>query len=242
MPIPKVIHQTWKSKILPNEIESVRALIAENNPGYEMIVYDDADIDEFIRKNYDSEFYDAYSKLNIGAAKADFWRYCVLYTHGGIYLDMDADIVLPLDWLIKKDDTCILTREKNPQYFNNWIMIAEKGHPIMLEALRQCVYNINNKTSTNIGLLTGPGPLTTAILKLMKPLYSRDVHLYNEPDEQLNKELNTSGPIRMRIYGYDMENFCSFKSEGSESLYTEQSHWVTDPSPIFKDSSVQKGT
>lgn len=235
MPIPKVIYQTWKSKCLPKEIEEVRGSIAEINPEYEMILYDDADMDDFIRINYTTEFYKAYSKLNIGAAKADFWRYCVLYTCGGVYLDIDADILFPLDWLIKDGDTCILTREKNPPFFNNWIMLVEKGHPIMLEALRQCVYNINNRTSTNIGMLTGPGPLTAAISKSMKPLYSRDVNLYNETDEQLNQELNTSGPLRMKVYGYDMEKFCKFKNEGSESLYREQSHWVTDSSLVFKD-------
>lgn len=235
MPIPKVIHQTWKSKSLPKEIEDVRASIAEINPGYEMRMYDDADIEEFIRKNYDAEFYEAYSKLNIGAAKADFWRYCVLYTCGGVYLDMDADIVLPLDWLIKDEDSCILTREKNPLLFNNWIMIAEKGHPIMLEALRQCVYNIHNKTSTDIAKITGPVPLTAAILKVMKPLYSRDVHLYNESDEDLNRELNTTGPVRLKMYGYDMERFCRYKNDESESLYKEQVHWRDDPAPLFKD-------
>jgi mannosyltransferase OCH1-like enzyme len=235
MPIPKVIYQTWKSKSLPKEIEEVRASIAEIHPGYEMILYDDVDIDEFIRKNYDAEFYEAYSKLNIGAAKADFWRYCVLYTCGGVYLDIDADILFPLDWLINDGDTCILTREKNPPFFNNWIMLAEKGHPLMLEALRQCVYNINNKTSTNIGMLTGPGPLTAAVLKIMKPLYSRDVHLYNEKDEDLNKEFNTSGPVRLKVYEYDMGKFCRFKSEGCESLYKEQVHWISDSAPLFKD-------
>jgi mannosyltransferase OCH1-like enzyme len=235
MPIPKVIYQTWKTKILPEEIQEVRISIAEINPGYEMVLYDDKDMDDFIRTHYATEFYTAYNKLNIGTAKADFWRYCVLYTYGGIYLDIDADILFPLDWLINENDMCILTREKNPPFFNNWIMLVEKGHPIMLEALRQCVYNIHNKTSTNISLLTGPGPLTAAISKLMKPLYSRDVNLYTEKDEQLNKELNEGHSVRMRVYDYDMGRFCKFKSEGSQALYREQSHWVTDPSPVFKD-------
>ncbi len=31
------------------------------------------------------------------ASKADIWRYAVLYTYGGMYLDDDSDIRLPLD-------------------------------------------------------------------------------------------------------------------------------------------------
>ena len=40
--------------------------------------------DETILKCYDS--------LNIGAAKADFWRYLILYKTGGIYIDVDSMI------------------------------------------------------------------------------------------------------------------------------------------------------
>lgn len=41
----------------------------------------------------------AYNVINplIGAARADIWRYCVLYLHGGLYLDDDSDIKVPLD-------------------------------------------------------------------------------------------------------------------------------------------------
>ena len=31
------------------------------------------------------------------ASKADIWRYAVLYTYGGMYLDDDSDIRQPLD-------------------------------------------------------------------------------------------------------------------------------------------------
>ena len=39
----------------------------------------------------------AWSTLRAGAAKADLWRYCALYVHGGVYLDLDACICGPLD-------------------------------------------------------------------------------------------------------------------------------------------------
>lgn len=31
------------------------------------------------------------------ASKADIWRYAVMYTYGGMYLDDDSDIRTPLD-------------------------------------------------------------------------------------------------------------------------------------------------
>ena len=74
-------------------------------------------------------------KLNVGAAKADFWRYCILYKNGGIYLDIDSEITNSLDQLILKDDQCIITREGHYGIFNNWIMIFEKNHPILLKTI-----------------------------------------------------------------------------------------------------------
>ena len=31
------------------------------------------------------------------ASKADIWRYAVMYTYGGMYIDDDSDIRFPLD-------------------------------------------------------------------------------------------------------------------------------------------------
>ena len=36
----------------------------------------------------------AFRALGAGAAKADLWRYCVLYQCGGVYLDLDASITV----------------------------------------------------------------------------------------------------------------------------------------------------
>ena len=60
---------------------------------------------EFIKENYPQDIYDAYSRIQIGAAQADFWRVLVLYKYGGVYLDIDATTVVSLDKLIKPEDT-----------------------------------------------------------------------------------------------------------------------------------------
>ena len=126
MSIPKVIYQTWKHKNLCSNLIKIRENIQKLNPDYKIIIYDDNEIDEFIKSNFDEYIYDTYSKLNIGAARADFWRYCILYKYGGVYLDMDSEIIKSLDDLIDENDQAIITRESNKGYFNNWIMIFQK--------------------------------------------------------------------------------------------------------------------
>jgi hypothetical protein len=48
-----------------------------------------------------------------GAAKADLWRYAVLWTYGGAYIDDDSDMMTPLDNVVEVTDTLVVSYEKN---------------------------------------------------------------------------------------------------------------------------------
>ena len=237
MPIPKVIYQTWKTKNLHENCIKVRNKIQSLNPTYEMILYDDADMDSFIQTNFNKDVYDCYSQLNVGAAKADFWRYCVLYKNGGVYLDIDSVILQPLDNLIQETDQCIITREGNKGAFNNWIMIFEPKHPILLQAIHNCCFNIANRTTTDICQLTGPwGAFTNAINKTMIPYYHKNTHLYFESDSDLNRVLNGGlNQVRCRFYGIDMGEYAKFKHEYCVDLYKDCKYW-REEKQIFRDN------
>lgn len=236
MAIPKVIYQTWKTKNLHENCLKVTARIQDRNPDYQILLYDDNDMDAFIKDNFEKDIYSCYRRLNVGAARADFWRYCVLYVNGGVYLDMDSEIVQSLDNLIRGDEQCIVTRERNEGSFNNWIMIFERHHPVLMEAIRICCGNIINRTTDDIAYLTGPaGPFTDAINKIMVPIYGKNTHLYFEADNDLNKVLD--GPennVRCRFFGFDMEGFGLWKHEYCRDLYADSIYW-RDERRIFID-------
>jgi mannosyltransferase OCH1-like enzyme len=67
------------------------------NSGYDYQFYDDERVDEFIRQEYGGDVLSLYRRINIGAAKADLFRYAVLYKSGGIYWDIDSLLVDKLD-------------------------------------------------------------------------------------------------------------------------------------------------
>lgn len=231
MPIPKVIYQTWKTKHIHENVQKIRDNIQYLNPEYQMVLCDDNDIDIFIKKYFDEYTYHCYLQLNVGAAKADFWRYCVLYVHGGVYLDMDSEIIRPLNELIDENETCIITREGNPGVFNNWIMIFEKKHPILLKTIQNCCYNITHRTSNDVCYLTGPaGPFTSAVNEIMLPYYNRNNvikhNLYFETDDDLNVVLNrTTNDIRSKFYGVDMGSFAKWKHNHCNNLYQGEIYW-----------------
>jgi mannosyltransferase OCH1-like enzyme len=72
--------------------------------------------DEFMNTTFaNTSLLWAYHMLHpvAGAAKADLWRYAVLWTFGGAYIDDDSDMRTSLDKIIEPEDTLIVSYEKN---------------------------------------------------------------------------------------------------------------------------------
>ena len=117
---------------------------------------------EFIKANADERMFTAYSKLTDGAAQADFWRLLVLYKLGGIYMDIDGQLVWPLSKIIGEHDDEVLIYRKGR--YNNFFLACAEGHPILKDTLDIVVNNIEQrKIELGVYNLTGPVPLNTAI-------------------------------------------------------------------------------
>lgn len=183
--IPKIVHYTFKTNYLPANIVD---LINHNKnicPNYEFRFYNDHDVDNFIKNNFSENIYNAFKNINdkLGAMKADFFRYCVLYIHGGVYIDIKSKIVCPLEQIIKPNDICILDFPRNnlerwrrysPTY-EQWVLIFAPKHSYLRSMINLMVYYINNKfnptikgikmlnTKEKILKVTGPDAFTKAI-------------------------------------------------------------------------------
>jgi mannosyltransferase OCH1-like enzyme len=84
------------------------------NPTWQRNICDNACKDKFMNTTFGgTALHWAYYMINpaIGAARADIWRYCVLYTFGGLYLDDDSDIGTLLD-----EVSCRLERVRGLQW------------------------------------------------------------------------------------------------------------------------------
>ncbi len=90
---------------LPGHLKS----FFERNPKWQVNVCDNDCKDKFMSSVFNgTSILWAYNLINplVGAAKADIWRYSVLYTYGGLYLDDDSDIKTPLDEVIAVVSLC----------------------------------------------------------------------------------------------------------------------------------------
>jgi mannosyltransferase OCH1-like enzyme len=188
--IPNVVHQTFCSKILPLDIAKV---IKENERicnNCKFIFYDDNQCELLIKNNFNNEIYNTYMKINpsYGAMRADFFRYCVLYLYGGIYLDIKSKFSYPIFKIINKDDVCILdiprrnleTWRKNYPTYEQWLLIFAPRHPYLLAVINQIYRYVNDnyipETMNGISLstkgkilnITGPDSFTKAINNFIK--------------------------------------------------------------------------
>ncbi|UOG76065.1 hypothetical protein MTX78_05550 [Hymenobacter tibetensis] len=193
--IPRVIHQTFMTKNLTPELQSNVENLKKINPGWEYIIYDDADIVEFIKDNYGPKILGYYERINprYGAARADLFRYLLLYKRGGVYLDIKSTCLRPLDEVLRPDDRYILAQWKNKPgepyagyglsaevahieggEYQQWHVIAAPGHPFLKAVLESVLTNIDNYRpwlhgTGGIGVLrlTGPLAYTLAIHPLL---------------------------------------------------------------------------
>lgn len=235
--IPKHIYQTWKTHDLPPGIQQVISRFLSINPGWSHHLYDDAEISDFIHTHFPGRVYQAFNMLAIGAARADLWRYCVLYTNGGVYLDIDADIRAPLDRLIRADDDAVITREQVPGLFNQWILIFSKGHLLLKAVIDECVENVLARTSNNILHLTGSTVFTQVLTSRLKSNQLRVVDsqgyggdLWHTLDSKLEGLFNLPGKkYRCRFYGIDMNEYASYHNAAFQELYTTAApQWETE--------------
>jgi mannosyltransferase OCH1-like enzyme len=179
--IPLNIFQTWYTKKLPPFMQKNVDTLREKNPQFKYHLYDDDDCREFIDKYFDDSVLNAYDKLVPGAYKADLWRYCVLYIHGGIYLDMKMRCVgdFKLIEIVDKEHYVkdIESNNIEPHSFGiyNAVMIQKKKNPFLMECIQEVVKNVNNNYyGFSILYPTGPGMLGN--------LYQKYKYDYQLPD------------------------------------------------------------
>jgi len=189
--IPKICHQTWNTTDLCPEIKQIIQNNKLNNPDIEFKLHTDKD--SYIKNNFDEITYTAFKKINpkYGAMLADFFRYCVLYNEGGIYLDIKSSLNTKLfDNIIKDNDICILDKQsfskENWRYelgygtYEQWLLIFCKGHlylknmiNLMVEALHSgvepTIFNLPFSSATptkeKVLRITGPDAFAVAIHK-----------------------------------------------------------------------------
>jgi len=96
--IPKIIHQTWKNTTIPEEFAGYQKKLIELHPDWEYRLWTDEQNLEFVKQNF-ADFYEVFIRLPKNIMRADVIRYLIMYKIGGLYLDLDYEMIKPFDLL-----------------------------------------------------------------------------------------------------------------------------------------------
>jgi hypothetical protein len=130
MPIPKIIHYCWLSNDpIPEEYK--RYMDSWNNllSGYDFFLWDtkrfDINSTAWTKQSFEAQIY---------ACTCDYIRLYAVYNYGGIYLDMDMEVLKPFDKFLQND--LMLAYENHvSENIEAGCFGATKGHPY----IRKCM-------------------------------------------------------------------------------------------------------
>ena len=235
MSIPKNIYQSWHSHNFHPKIEKIFHKQRSLNPNFRFTLYDDLQIEDFVRSNFEKNIFNAFTSLKILTAKVDFWRYLILYKYGGIYLDIDSKINIDLEKMIEEHDEAILTAETNEGLFVQWALFFSKEHPILEKTIENVTKNIETKRYPNdIVNTTGPGAFTTSLLEIHNK-YQETPLIWKDVGKEYNKTFFVNQnkiPFSYRIFGVDFNGNLSFKLKNTKHLYNDKPHWKIEEKKI----------
>jgi mannosyltransferase OCH1-like enzyme len=227
MTIPKIIHQTIPDKanlddLISKNIQHLKSI----NQHWDYCLYDDKDCARFIADRYGTVMLSYYESINpmYGAARADLFRYLLIYEYGGVYLDIKSTIVDPLDDVLRQDDVYLLSKWQNrpgqdyegwgiynpsidgvESEYQQWYIAAAPRHPFLKAVIEKVRHNIDSYNPFTDGVgkngvmkLTGPIAYTSAI----EPIQSRHERRVIDDIEKLGFRYSIIPSANHNQYGH----------------------------------------
>jgi mannosyltransferase OCH1-like enzyme len=135
--IPKIIHMTWKNNPPKYVFEKWEKL----NPNHTINFNNDNDCVLFLEKHFGSDITMLFNKIDEGMYKADLWRLCKLYIEGGVYADIDLIPYVPIDNLVKNDNTFYSCLSVNSKSIFQAFMITPPKNLLLLSFILSFIQN-----------------------------------------------------------------------------------------------------
>jgi mannosyltransferase OCH1-like enzyme len=130
------------------------------NPEFDYFLFSDADCRKLIQDNFDASVVKAFDCLKPGAYKSDLWRLCVLYTHGGVYMDIKMKTAVPFKPVIEEGGA-FFVKDRNVygKTYGIWngFIISPPKVPLFKACIDEIVNHVETKFyGTNNLEISGP--------------------------------------------------------------------------------------
>ena len=137
MPIPKIVHLTWKTKTIPEKFKRTIQSWRRTNPEWELKLWTDEDNRNYIANNY-PDFLTTFEGYPYGIQRADAIRYFLLKDFGGIYCDLDIEVLGSMNTHFERaNGEVFLVQSGNVPVFTNSFMASVPGAPFWDEVIER---------------------------------------------------------------------------------------------------------
>lgn len=203
--IPKIIHYCWLSgDPIPESLQTHMKTWKEKLPDYEFILWDKNRFDihslKWTEQAYDAKKY---------AFAADYIRLYAIYNYGGIYMDMDVEVVKSFNDLL---DRPYIMGVETSELIEAGIFGAEKGCELMkwcLEFYKDRNFPYTDENGRILGL---PVVMTEQISRYIpleiteKPDFSKKA-LQLLPFDYLTAKSGDTGIVKKTKHTYSVHHF-----------------------------------
>jgi mannosyltransferase OCH1-like enzyme len=164
--IPKIAHQTAKSKDLTRLERKLHDKLKQTLHDWQVILWDDDDNLRMVTEHFPL-YVDVYKDLPFGVMKADIARYMYMFLYGGFYFDTDYEILRYIDDDLRRH-RCVLPKARdvndrdNPHdaiALGNAVMGSELGHPFWRDLLKAFFSSANARSARRKDIIAVSGPM-----------------------------------------------------------------------------------
>lgn len=135
--IPKIIYQSWKTHDVPDHWKISPSSIQKMMPDWQYVLFNDEENRNLVEE-YFPDFLPYYDAFPHNIMRADAARYCFLYVYGGLYMDLDFEVLERLDSLFVSDNEVYLVKSGNiGSYYTNSFMASKPRCKFWLEVIEE---------------------------------------------------------------------------------------------------------
>jgi len=195
--IPKIIHQSWRSKHIPLSLSSSRQSWEKTHPGWIYILWTDKDIHDYVDL-YHPEFKELIrNQISLSSQRAEIMSYIVMYDYGGVYSDLKYVPRRGISGYFTGNNTLYLLYDPVSNSFTNSIMASAPGEEFWADIWRRILKPevppwamggyLEKKYTTGISMFN------SAVVSYEKTFGSLPISLFNPGRNRVTSLMTLSG-------------------------------------------------
>lgn len=156
----RVVHTLFGFDTIPEKWKAGYESVDRMMPSYNHSLLHGDEYDTFVKTHF-PHFFETFRSYEFEIQRCDAIRYMLLYVHGGVYIDLDIEIMKDLTPLLEGCDLAI-AEDLEGTFFthSNSLMASRPRHPFWLECIALMKARAKNEylfQGLNVVMKTGPG-------------------------------------------------------------------------------------